>query len=87
MRSVVSMGFNLDATLSLLDKYMSERYGGLDSHIAADFTRDVLQKSQPTNLRKIFSTQSTVTASMRCVLTKTKMIEEYTSRSVWVREI
>ena len=66
------MGSHLDATLSLLDKYMSERYGGLDSHIAADFTRDVLQKSQPTNLRKIFSTQSTVTASMRWVLIRTK---------------
>lgn len=56
-----------DADFSLLNFYMSGEYGGMESEIAAEFSRRIVLESQSADFTKIYASNPNVTPQMRSV--------------------
>ena len=53
MRNVAKLGY-LESQLTLCHAYVSGKYGGYTHQQAADFVRNFVQSSQPTNVHDIY---------------------------------
>lgn len=62
---VTSNSRHADALFSLVNLYMKGEFGGLDAGIVSKYTSDVINRSTPTHLNKVFTSHSPVTTSMR----------------------
>ncbi|KXJ26548.1 Cyclin-F [Exaiptasia diaphana] len=67
LRDIASSG-NIDAQLNLAMQYASGNLGGATKEQIAEFIRQFVSRSKPTSTHKLFSFQTELNSTMRCIL-------------------